>query len=89
MAKDVAIVLGYLRTADAVRAHCKAGRPVGVGNSPTLDPQTILIPERDVYRLVMPSKHRLQKLWWMSLPLALTRLSKGTFAVASSSAAIQ
>lgn len=56
VAKDVATVLGYARTADAVRAHCKSGRPVGVGVSPTpLDPQTILIPERDLYRLVMKS----------------------------------
>lgn len=57
VAKDVAEALGYSRTADAVRAHCKGGLPVGVGNSPTpLDPQTVIIPERDVYRLVMRSK---------------------------------
>jgi len=55
--KDVASVLGYARTADAVRTHCKAAKPVGVGVSPTpLDPQTMIIPERDVYRLVMRSK---------------------------------
>lgn len=55
--KDVAAALGYARTADAVRAHCKAARPAGVCESPTpLDPQTVLIPERDVYRLVMRSK---------------------------------
>lgn len=55
--KDVAGVLGYARTADAVRSHCKAARPVGVGETPTpLDPQTVIIPERDVYRLVMRSK---------------------------------
>lgn len=57
VAKDVAAALGYVRTADAVRAHCKAACPVGVGETPTpLDPQTIIIPERDVYRLVMRSK---------------------------------
>lgn len=56
VAKDVAEVLGYADTAKAVKAHCKAYRPVGVGESPTLDPQTNIIPERDLYRLVMKSK---------------------------------
>lgn len=56
MAKDIAAALGYSRTADAVRTHCKNGRPVGVGVSPTLDPQTVIVPERDIYRLVMRSK---------------------------------
>lgn len=57
--KDVAEVLGYADTAKAIKAHCKSYRPVGVGDSPTplgLDPQTIIIPERDLYRLVMRSK---------------------------------
>lgn len=54
--KDVAVLLGYSDTAKAVRMHCKAGRPVGVDNSSTLDPQTVIIPERDIYRLVMRSK---------------------------------
>lgn len=53
--KDVAVLLGYANPQKAVRDHCKAARPVGVNNSFTLDPQTILIPERDVYRLVMKS----------------------------------
>jgi prophage antirepressor-like protein len=56
VARDVAKVLGYADTAKAVKAHCKSHRMVGVGVSPTLDPQTTLIPERDVYRLVMRSK---------------------------------
>ena len=55
--KDVADVLGYLNTRKAIRDHCKGGRPVGGNESFThLDPQTIIIPERDVYRLVMRSK---------------------------------
>jgi len=56
--KDVASVLGYKDTAKAVTTHCKHGRPVGVGDSPTprgLDPQTIVIPEGDMYRLVLRS----------------------------------
>ncbi|MBR7919026.1 hypothetical protein KDX16_24845 [Burkholderia vietnamiensis] len=54
VARDVAFVLGYVDAPKAIAAHCKAGRKVG--DSPTLHPQTVLIPERDVYRLVMRSK---------------------------------
>lgn len=56
VAKDVASILGYADTAKAAKAHCKSLRPVGVGETPTLDPQTIIIPERDLYRLIMRSK---------------------------------
>lgn len=55
VAKDVAEVLGYTNTRKAVRDHCKAARPVGGNESFPLDPQTAIIPERDVYRLVMRS----------------------------------
>ncbi|WP_444931513.1 Bro-N domain-containing protein [Microbulbifer sp. SSSA002] len=55
VAKDVAEVLGYKRTADAVRAHCK-----GVGEMQTPINgviQTVkIIPESDVYRLIFRSK---------------------------------
>jgi anti-repressor protein len=62
VAKDIATLLGYKRSADAISQHCK--KPVsfrdlqGVGNSPTLklDPQTKLIPESDVWRLIIKSK---------------------------------
>jgi anti-repressor protein len=59
VAKDVACVLGYANPQKAIRDHCKAAVPVGGerGVHPgVLDPQTILIPERDVYRLIMRSK---------------------------------
>lgn len=56
VAKDVASMLGYSDTAKAARMHCKAARPVGVDKLSTLDPQTVIIPERDLYRLVMRSK---------------------------------
>jgi prophage antirepressor-like protein len=56
VAKDIADVLGYGNPQKAVRDHCKAHRPVGVNESFTLDPQTNIIPERDVYRLIMRSK---------------------------------
>ena len=56
VAKDIAEALGYADTPKAVKAHCKAYRSAGVGISPTLDPQANIIPERDVYRLIMRSK---------------------------------
>jgi len=54
--KDVAEILGYSNPQKALRDHCKAAVSVGVNDSFTLDPQTKIIPERDVYRLVMRSK---------------------------------
>ncbi|MFM0608712.1 phage antirepressor KilAC domain-containing protein [Paraburkholderia sediminicola] len=55
VARDVALVLGYERTADAIRVHCKGSvkrrLPTAGGAQ-----DTTLIPERDVYRLVMRSK---------------------------------
>ncbi|MFM0135069.1 BRO-N domain-containing protein [Caballeronia grimmiae] len=54
VARDVANILGYADAPKAIAAHCKASRKVG--NLPTLHPQTVLIPERDVYRLIMRSK---------------------------------
>lgn len=55
VANDVAAMLGYARTADAITAHCK-----GVAILPTPTKGGIqnvkFIPESDVYRLVMRSK---------------------------------
>jgi len=57
VAKDVASVLGYSNSRKAVSDHCKAARPVGGNDSLLLlDRQTTIIPERDLYRLVMRSK---------------------------------
>ncbi|MCK2117136.1 transporter [Pseudomonas juntendi] len=55
-ARDVAERLGYTNPQKAVRDHCKSPRPVGVNDSFTLGPSANIIPERDVYRLVMRSK---------------------------------
>lgn len=57
VAKDIADVLGYTNSRKAVADHCKGARPVG-GNETLLplDPQTTIIPERDLYRLIMRSK---------------------------------
>lgn len=63
--KDVATVLGYNDTPKAIAAHCKYAKSLNlfkVGDLPTfseinkLHPQTLLIPESDIYRLVMRSK---------------------------------
>ncbi|NKD46163.1 Bro-N domain-containing protein [Haematospirillum jordaniae] len=64
VAKDVASILGYKNPQKAVRDHCKEARNIGSGSAlegeqnapPPLDPQTIILPERDVYRLVMRSR---------------------------------
>lgn len=55
---DVARVLGYANPRKAVRDHCRRHEPLG-GNGtfhPGLDPQTLIIPEPDLYRLIMRSK---------------------------------
>jgi len=53
--KDVASVLGYADTTQAIRMHCKGGVEMTAptaGGTQTLK----IIPERDVYRLIMRSK---------------------------------
>lgn len=52
IAKDVASILGYVKTENAIARHCKAPitTPKQGGGYMTI------IPERDVYRLVMRSK---------------------------------
>lgn len=64
VAKDVAKILGYSDTGQAVRMHCKNTLLVeGVGSTPSTGrggfregTQLTIIPERDVYRLIMRSK---------------------------------
>lgn len=55
VAKDVAAALGYARTADAVREHCKG---VGEMATPSSGGKQMMkiIPESDVYRLILRSK---------------------------------
>jgi prophage antirepressor-like protein len=58
VAKDVAAALGYSDTAQAVRQHCrktKSLKDIGVVPGTTLDTQTKMIPESDVYRLTLKS----------------------------------
>lgn len=61
VAKDAAKMLGYKRTADAVRQHCKYTQDVGGlrftdPHNVALDPQTKIIPEPDLWRLIIKSK---------------------------------
>lgn len=56
--KDVAVVLGYQNPQQAICNHCKYAKPVGVLDSLTpldLDPQTVIIPRGDAYRLIVKS----------------------------------
>jgi len=57
VARDVAGALGYVNTRKAVSDHCKHAKPIG-GNESLLplDPQTVIIPEGDVFRLAVKSQ---------------------------------
>lgn len=58
VAKDVAQLLGYTNTADAIAKHCRAVVQDGIKIRDSIGrmQKTALIPERDVYRLIMRSK---------------------------------
>jgi hypothetical protein len=55
VAKDVASALGYVNTRDAIITHCKKGISAKESGIATLHPQTQLILEPDVYRLIVKS----------------------------------
>lgn len=57
VASDVAKALGYDRPNDAVRQHCKAQNTTAIHRSNQRgNPNVTIIPESDVYRLVIRSK---------------------------------
>ncbi|MBM9512331.1 BRO-N domain-containing protein [Desulfogranum marinum] len=56
VAKDIAVALGYTNPSKAVRDHCQKPQPVGLNDSSTLDSQTIIINEPDLYQLISRSK---------------------------------
>lgn len=59
VAKDVAQILGYADTKKAVSAHCKCPVHLKGGDSSPLTRSPFgvtIIPERDLYRLIMRSK---------------------------------
>lgn len=53
--KDVAEVLGYSNTRDALAKHCRAKADVAIYDG-SQNRKMVVIPERDVYRLIMRSK---------------------------------
>ncbi|ASL26226.1 phage antirepressor [Azotobacter chroococcum] len=55
VAKDVAEVLGYAKPRNAIASHCKGALIRGVLTAGGMQ-ETTLIPERDLYRLVMKSQ---------------------------------
>jgi len=55
VAKDVAELLGYSNTRDAINKHCKAKASVAFHDG-SQSRNVIIIPERDLYRLIMRSK---------------------------------
>jgi prophage antirepressor-like protein len=64
VASDIATALGYTNPQKAVRDHCKRAKSLSsldgtirsVQQNQDLDPKTKLIPEPDVYRLIVRSK---------------------------------
>lgn len=59
VAKDVALVLGYSNPNKAIQDHCKSPKLIKNNDSLGLKvpPRGLnIIPERDVYRLIMKSK---------------------------------
>jgi anti-repressor protein len=56
VAQDVADTLGYSNTRDAIARHCKAAKPGVAFHDGSQNRIMTIIPERDVYRLVMRSK---------------------------------
>lgn len=55
VARDVAVTLGYAKPENAIAAHCKGTLKRGIPTPGGTQAMTI-IPERDVYRLIMRSK---------------------------------
>ena len=56
VAKDVAEVLGYVNSRKAIADHCKAVDTVTIRDGSSGNPNMTIIPERDMYRLIMRSK---------------------------------
>lgn len=56
VASDVAKVLGYSIPTKAVREHCRSVEETRLSDSEGRLSKTLIIPERDLYRLIMRSK---------------------------------
>ena len=55
VARDVALLLGYINISKAIQAHCKGGSKMELPSAKGRQ-RTTIIPERDVYRLIMRSR---------------------------------
>lgn len=55
VANDVAMALGYVETAKAIRTHCKGVSEMGIPTNGGVQTMKI-IPEGDIYRLIIRSK---------------------------------
>jgi anti-repressor protein len=56
VAKDITDALGYSNGRDAVSKHCKGNNTVAICDGTPGNPNTTIIPERDVYRLIVKSQ---------------------------------
>lgn len=80
--KQVAEALGYSNTRDAIAKHCRAQSTVAIHDGTMGNPNVTIIPESDVYRLIMrsnlPSAERFQD-WVMEEVLPSIR-KRGMYA---------
>lgn len=56
VARDVALTLGYKNTRDAIKKHCRHQNTVAIRDGNRGNPMLTMIPEGDVYRLIIRSK---------------------------------
>ena len=54
--RDVAALLGYTDTDQAIRNHCKSGKIANTPSNRRGNPNVVMIPEPDIYRLIFGSK---------------------------------
>lgn len=89
VARDVAAALGYEKPQNAVQTHCKGALNQGI-LSPGGEQETKIIPESDVYRLIMrsnlPSAERFQD-WVCEEVLPTIRKTGGYFLAQGAEAA--
>lgn len=93
VAKDVCDVLGYVNAPQAVEKHCKRQKKYTISNRDgiTRNPETIIIPESDVYRLIIRSrlpKAEQFEVWVMEEVLPAIRKTGG-YSLKDSSLALQ
>lgn len=88
VASDVAKALGYERPNDAVNAHCKKVNKFSYGESPRGAQPYNIIPESDVYRLIMrsnlPNAERFQD--WVVEEVLPSIRKTGNYSMAPASA---